>query len=964
MMLRDSRRMCGERGLRALRAVQAVFRLLARRGAPAASFAALASAACGGVPAAARQTLAPTTEAKAAIRPDEEHLTDLRQLTHGGENAEAYWSPDGRELILQARPTGSGCDRIFRLRLADDPPVLVPVSSGQGATTCSFFLPGNQGVVFASTHLGGAACPPRPDRSQGYVWALYDTYDIFRANADGTGVTRLTDTHGYDAEGTVCPKDGSIIFTSVRDGDLDLYRMDADGNNLRRLTSTVGYDGGAFFNGDCTKIVWRASRPKPGKDLDEYKRLLSRGLVRPNKLEIYVANADGTEPVQLTYLDAASFAPFWHPSQKRIVFSSNYGDAKGREFDLFAVDVDGTRLERITTAPGFDGFPMFSPDGQYLAFSSNRATLPGANDTNVFIARWMEAPPKGLAQHGADRVITDVKWLADPAREGRGVGTAGLAEAGAYLESRYRELGLAPAGDGGTFRQPFAVTIGVDVRPETLLKLDNVALPPGAMAPVGYSANGEAKGDLVLAGYGISAKELGVDDYEKLDVRGKIVIVRRFVPESEKFADRDAQRRYGDIRHKAWTAREKGAKALIVVDLPAPPPGDKDWKAPEEAPLPKPQAEGYGDAGLPIVMIKRAALGATIDRLAKKMRVRAELRVSLAPVEKDTFNVVARLPAGAPATKRLPGLVVVGAHYDHLGYGGRDSLAPDRHEPHLGADDNASGTAALLEAARTLAIHRDGLRRDVVFVSFSGEEWGVLGSTHFTRTPPSGIALTDVVAMINLDMVGRLRENRLRVLGTDSAEEWPHLVDLACAEARIECTGGGDGFGPSDQTPFYAAGVPVVQLFTGAHGDYHKPSDTADKVNAAGAAQIAYMASALTAAVTGREVRLTRRQAPAPAPRGDVRSFRASLGTIPDYAGPPAGQKGVLLAGVRPGGAAEAGGLQRGDILVRLGTHEVGSVEDLMYVLNASRPGERVTATVRRDGRELKLDVTFQESRR
>jgi len=925
---------------------------------------ALVTAGCGGASALTKDPNPARDEAKMAVLATEAHLADLRQLTHGGENAEAYWSFDGVELILQARPTGSGCDRIFRMRVGDDPPVLLPVSSGQGATTCSFFLPGNQRVIFASTHLGGTACPPRPDRSQGYVWALYDSYDIFRANADGTGVTRLTDAPGYDAEGTVCKKDGSIVFTSVRDGDIDLYRMDADGKNVRRLTSTPGYDGGAFFNDDCTKIVWRASRPKEGKDLDEYKRLLARGLVRPTKLEIYVADADGGEPVQLTYLDAASFAPFWHPSQKRILFSSNYGDPKGREFDLFAVDIDGTNLERITSAPGFDGFPMFSPDGQYLAFSSNRATAPGAEDTNVFIARWVDAPPKRITELGADRIMADVKWLADPAREGRGVGTAGLVEAGDYLERRYRELGLAPAGDGGSFRQSFPVTTGVDVRADTSLKLDNAAIAASAIAPLGFSASGEAKGDVVLAGYGISAKELGVDDYEKLDVRGKIVLVRRFVPEGEKFAERDAQRRYGDIRRKAWTAREKGAKALIVVDAPAPPPNVKAWKAPEEAPLAAPQPEGYGDAGLPIVMVKRAALGGMLDRLAKKMPVRAELKVSLSAVQKETFNVVARLAAGAPAAQRLPGLVVMGAHYDHLGYGGRDSLAPDQHEPHAGADDNASGTAALLEAARALAVRRGELRRDIVFVSFSGEESGVLGSTHFTRTPPAGIAVAEVVAMVNMDMVGRLRENRLSVLGTDSADEWPRLVGAVCAKARVDCTTGGDGFGPSDQTPFYAAGVPVVHLFTGAHGDYHKPSDTADKVNGAGAAQIAEIASELAAAVGVREARLSFKQAPAPAPRGDVRSFNASLGTIPDYAGPPRGQRGVLLAGVRPGGGAEAGGLQRGDILIALGSHEIGSVEDLMYVLNASRPGERVKATVLRGGRELKLDVTFQESRR
>jgi hypothetical protein len=924
----------------------------------------LGAAACSGASAPAKEPGAPRGEATLASRADEVHLADLRQLTHGGENAEAYWSFDGVELILQAQPTGSGCDRIFRMRVGDDPPVLVPVSSGQGATTCSYFLPGNQRVIFASTHLGGAACPPRPDRSQGYVWALYDSYDIFRASVDGTGLTRLTDAPGYDAEGTVCKKDGTIVFTSVRDGDLDLYRMDPDGKNVRRLTSTPGYDGGAFFNDDCSKIVWRASRPKEGKELEEYRRLLSRGLVRPTKLEIYVANADGSEPVQLTYLDAASFAPFWHPSQKRIVFSSNYGDPKGREFDLFAVNIDGTSLERVTSAPGFDGFPMFSPDGQYLAFSSNRATKPGAHDTNVFLARWVDTPPQRIATLAVDRLMADVKWLADPAREGRGMGTGGLVASGEYLERRYRELGLSPAGDGGTFRQPFLVTTGVDVRAETSLTLDDAVIAPGAIAPVGYSSSGAAKGDVVLAGYGITATDLGVDDYAKLDVKGKIVLVRRFVPEGEKFSERDAQRRYGDIRHKAWTAREKGAKALIVVDAPLPPANVKGWKAPEEAPLPAPQPEGYGDAGLPVLIVKRAALAGALEKLAKKVPVRAELRVSLTPIQKETFNVAARLVAGAPAAQRLPGVVVMGAHYDHLGYGGRDSLAPGQREPHVGADDNASGTAALLEAARALVGRKGELRRDVMFVSFSGEESGVLGSTHFTRTPPPGVAMADMVAMINMDMVGRLRENRLSVLGTDSADEWPPLVDAACAKARIACATGGDGFGPSDQTPFYAAGVPVVQLFTGAHGDYHKPSDTADKINGAGAAQIAEMSSELAFTVAGRDARLSLKQARAPAPRGDVRSFNASLGTIPDYAGPPAGQRGVLLAGVRPGGAAEAGGLQRGDILVRLGTHEIGSVEDLMYVLNASRPGERVKVEVIRGGRELKLEVTFQESRR
>ena len=263
-------------------------------------------------------------------------------------DAEAYWSWAGDQLILQARPPGAACDRIFRMPLHLAPPPLsatppVPVSSGRGATTCSYFLPGDREVIFASTEGGDAACPPRPDHSKGYVWALHPTYDIYRANADGSAARRLTSTPG--AEGTVCARDGSIVFTSVRDGDIDLYRMDADGGNVRRLTTEVGYDGGAFFNADCTRIVWRASRPRPGPELDDYRHLLAQNLVRPSKLELYVANADGSDPMQVTYLDAASFGPAWQPDGKRLIFASNHGAPRGREFDLWA------RRRRARTTP-------------------------------------------------------------------------------------------------------------------------------------------------------------------------------------------------------------------------------------------------------------------------------------------------------------------------------------------------------------------------------------------------------------------------------------------------------------------------------------------------------------------------------------------------------------------------------------------------------------------------------------
>jgi hypothetical protein len=928
-----------------------------------------------------------------SARPDEAHLADLRQLTFVGENAEAYWSPNGAELIFQARAADAGCDRIYRMNVTSAAPAPIAVSSGAGVTTCSYFLPGTHDVIFSSTHLVGAECPPRPDHSQGYVWALHAGYDIFRAGVDGSRLRRLTDTPGYDAEATVCPVDGSIIFTSVRDGDLDLYRMDADGKNVRRVTNQIGYDGGAFFDRDCTHIVWRASRPAVGAERDEYQRMLRQGLVRPTKLELWVADADGGNAMQVTYLNAASFGPSFVPGQQRIVFSSNYGDPRGREFDLWAVDVSGANLERVTTAPGFDGFPMFSPDGAHLAFSSNRATAPGQHDTNVFVARWEEKTVRRFSESAADRVLADIRWLADPERGGRGVGTPGLEASGTYIEARLQRLGLSPAGDNGSFRNVFQVPTSVKIASETSLAIGGATVAKDAMTVAAYSAEGSVKAPLVLAGYGIVDKQAGIDDYAGLDVRGKIVVVRRFAPAGATHeskpdvakpngtmppvaapdsaaSDGERQRALGDVRRKAFVAREKGARAMIVVDAPKAPTGPDAaaFKMPDEAPLPTLRASGTGDAGIPVLFVRRAAFVPTLARLEKKARVVATLKVALTVERTPAFNVVARVAAGAPADGLLPGVVVVGAHYDHLGLGEHHSLAPDSRQPHVGADDNASGASALLEVARTLIEHRTELRRDVVVVAFSGEEEGTLGSTAFTRAPPPPLTTKDVVAMVNLDMVGRLRDNRVTVLGRGSAEEWRTLLDSACASARIDCAGTGgttDGYGPSDQMPFYAAGIPVAHFFTGSHPDYHRPSDTPDKINAAGAGQVAAAAAALVQSVAARPTRLTlKQQSAGPTGGGDMRSFGASLGTIPDYGGPPGGAAGVLLAGVRVGGAAEAGGLRRGDILVRLGAHQIRSVEDLMYALGASKPGETTTAIVTREGKELKLPVTFQSSAR
>ena len=318
--------------------------------------------------------------------PGERHLANVRQLTFGGENAEAYFSFDGTRLVFQATPPGAACDQEYVMGL--DGREVRLVSTGKGQVTCGYFLPDGARLLYSSTHASGPGCPPKPDMSEGYVWALHD-YQLYTARPDGSDVRPLAPAPGaYTAEATVSA-DGWIVFTSTRDGDLDLYKMRLDGSSLTRLTRALGYDGGAFFSADGRRIVFRASRPAPGAEEEDYRRLLARKLVRPSRLEIFTMDADGGDVRQVTRLGAASFAPFFHPDGRRILFASNVGDPRKRNFDLYMVNDDGTGLERVTTSEAFDGFPMFSPDGRKLVFASNRnASRPG--ETNVFIADWVE----------------------------------------------------------------------------------------------------------------------------------------------------------------------------------------------------------------------------------------------------------------------------------------------------------------------------------------------------------------------------------------------------------------------------------------------------------------------------------------------------------------------------------------------------------------------------------------------
>ena len=318
----------------------------------------------------------------------ERHLANIKQLSFGGENAEAYFSFDGKQLIFQSKRDGRGCDQIYSMNI--DGSNVHMVSNGEGRTTCSYFFKGGKKVLYASTFGGGKTCPPPADYTKGYVWAIYPDYEIYTATPDGKNIKNLTRSPGYDAEATISPNGKKIIFTSTRDGDLELYSMDINGKNIKRLTNEPGYDGGAFFSPDSKTIVYRGSHPSDPKLVQRDKEFLAEHMIVPTVFEVWTMNADGSNKRQVTKLNAASFAPFFTPDGKKIIFCTNYfaTDPKKRNFDLALINLDGTGIERVTFNESFDGFPMFSPDGKKLVFASNRNDA-AVGDTNIFIADWV-----------------------------------------------------------------------------------------------------------------------------------------------------------------------------------------------------------------------------------------------------------------------------------------------------------------------------------------------------------------------------------------------------------------------------------------------------------------------------------------------------------------------------------------------------------------------------------------------
>jgi Zn-dependent M28 family amino/carboxypeptidase len=566
-------------------------------------------------------------------------------------------------------------------------------------------------------------------------------------------------------------------------------------------------------------------------------------------------------------------------------------------------------------------------------------------------------------------VLAIVKVLADPKLEGRGVGTAGLDSAAAWIERRMRAIGLSPGGDDGGYRQTMEVTTGVEVGAPCAIEAGGVRVEAGEeLEPLGFSTNGTLRAPVVFAGYGISAPGFGYDDYAGIDAHDKLVLVFTQEPgemDSTSRFDGSVNTPHAELRTKAINAREHGALGLIVVNGPRHHAGE---------PLKKPRTDGggYMTSGLLAAQVS----GAVAARILAPAKITLEqlqraiddhgaphsmalpesltLTVTLRRTRATIANVVGWIP-GRDTTRTL----VIGAHYDHLGYGGESSLAPDQNRPHVGADDNASGVAAMLGVAAVEGARRAGgavPTHNLVFCAFTGEEIGLVGSSHFVDQPTRDLATVE--AMLNMDMVGRLRKDQLMVMGVGTAAEFPGLVERANRSFGFAIKTSSDGYGPSDHSSFYKRNVPVLALFTGAHGDYHKPSDTWDKIEAGGLARIGRFARALVDSLDARP-RVTYQRAKADSSMGRIAGgggYGAYLGTIPDYMKT---EGGVLLSGVRTGAPADVAGLKGGDTIIKFDGVRIDNIYDYTYALRSRKPGQQVRITVTRDGKDLDLIATL-----
>ena len=939
-------------------------------------------------------------------------IENARQLTFEGQRAgEGYFSRDGSQLVFQSeRHEGNPFYQIYLMDLeTGDTRRLSP---GIGKTTCAWIHPSGEKVLFASTHLDPEAEAKQRKEfeeraaatGRRYEWSFDPHYDMFEVPAEGGELVRLTEAFGYDAEGSWSPDGEHILFASNRHAYsenlseeekgilerdesyfMELYVMRADGSEVRRLTDAPGYDGGPFYSHDGSKIVWRRFAPDG------------------HSAEVFTANPDGSDAKAITGLGAMSWAPFFHPSGDYVIFATSVHGFNN--FELYIVDTEGKREPvRVTDSEGFDGLPVFAPDGDRLSWASTRTP---DRKAQIFMADWNDAlarqllklderseieepavapPPLPSTKAAIDAgdLRRHVEVLASEEMEGRLTGTAGERLASAYVAAAFEAMGLEPAGDDGSYFQPFDFTAAIKAGSDNRLTVEGIEAAPQMdrdWRPLGLSATGATgPAEVAFAGYGIVAPAEGeqeaYDSYGELDVEGKWVLILRRQPEEISQERRQHLYRYAELGYKASVARSRGALGLIVASGPEAQVKDQLVPLTFEAAAGGSSLAGVsvtddlatallGKAGKSLGDLQAALDGGEFVEGFALPDLRVAAQIDLIPETRRGRNVLARLPAGTDAPA-----VMVGAHLDHLGRGveGKTLARPDEQgQVHFGADDNASGVAGLLEAAQYLAdLKARGkldLKRDIVFAAWSGEELGILGASHFVRTlagdePGDGERdhIRDrVAAYLNMDMIGRL-EDKLILQGVGSSAIWPREIERRNAPVGLSIATSDSAFLATDAIAFYLKGVPVLNAFTGVHGDYSTPRDTADKLNYEGLQKVARLMTLI-----GRGL-ATAEQAPdyiRQSPGGGSPTRRMSqvyLGTIPDYTQSDGG--GARLSGVAKDGPAEAAGLKGGDLVVEMAGQEIANIYDYSRALDALKIGQAVDFVVLRDGERMVLSVT------
>lgn len=943
-------------------------------------------------------------------------LQNSRQLTFEGLRAgEGYFSADGKKMIFQSeREEGNPFYQIYLMDLETGD--TERVSPGTGKTTCAWIHPDGKRVLFASTHEDAEAELDQEkeyeERESGtarkYSWDYDADFEIYEYDLETKEYTNLTKTEGYDAEGAYSPDGKKIVFASNRqayDGSMseedqkffkldkkfamEIYTADADGSNVKRLTNEDGYDGGPFFSADGKQICWR--------------RFDRKGLTA----EIFTMPVEGGEEKQLTKIGAMSWAPYFHPSGEYLIFTTNKHGFDN--FELYLVDAAGEKEPvRVTYTDGFDGLPTFSPDGKKMSWTSNRTS---AKQSQIFIADWNHEQAMSLLGGGAsgESTTTEVEdnggsfetsveivaedmrkhihYLASEELQGRLTGTEGERLATEHVAQVFENYELKPGGDDGSWFEEFEFTAGVAVGKDNAMTLtvgDEEKKPAVDQdwRPVSFSKTGEVKAtEIVFAGYGLEIPdEDGGESYSSyfhLDVKGKWVMVLRYIPEDVPKKQRDLMQRYSRLRHKATLARRKFAAGIIFVTGP-------ETEVKEEL-VPMQFDASLADSGIPAISMTTEMAAELAKKAGKDL---SEIQKALdkgemvegfmvpetslaATIDVDQEkrigrNVIGILSAGDQGVHPNPA-VVVGAHIDHLGAEkGPGSLArPDEKDQiHYGADDNASGVAGLLEIAEYLSDQRRqeklDLTRDVVFAAWSGEELGLLGSSHFVRNlakntmgdenAPLGLLIG---SYLNMDMIGRFDE-KLVLQGVGSSDYWEGAIEQRNAPVGLPITIQRDTYLPTDATNFYLRKVPILSAFTGAHEDYHTPRDTPDKVDYESAAKIAKLVGLIARGLAIDTAAPKYAKVDPPKNRGG-RGFRVYLGTIPDYS--QGDVKGVMLSGVSETGPAAEAGVKGGDVIVGLAGREILNIYDYTDAMADLKVGEETDISVERDGEKLDLKI-------